>query len=133
MGGSFACIDPAVIRRACACRSERRLAIWLTDGFVGSVWRARCLIPPRFRRTAKVAFVTATLPARSRVIPLECVDRNQRRLQRLCFLRIAWAVPRNGETAWHLNEPPAVPGKEWGKASAAQLNRNLNYAHKIWL
>jgi hypothetical protein len=42
MGGCLACIDPAVIRRACACRSERRLAkrcisIWLTDGFVGSV------------------------------------------------------------------------------------------------
>jgi hypothetical protein len=61
------------------------------------------------------------------------VDRNQRRFQRFCFLRIAWAVPRNGETAWHSNEPAAILGKEWGKASAAQLNRNLNHAHKIWL
>jgi hypothetical protein len=43
------------------------------------------------------------------------------------------AVPRNGETAWHSNEPAAILGKEWGKASAARRSRNLNHAHKVWL
>jgi hypothetical protein len=31
------------------------------------------------------------------------------------------------------NEPVAILGNEWGKASAARRDRNLNRAHKIWL
>jgi hypothetical protein len=40
-------------------------------GFVGAVWRARS---PPFRRTAKVAFVIATLPATPRAVPLETTE-----------------------------------------------------------
>ena len=117
------------IRRACACRSERRLAktrvsIWPT---VGSVSRARCRITPSFRRTPNVAFVTATLPAAPRW-PAEPTEAPA--------VLLADDRRKNGEIAWHSDLPTSPPDprhRNVGNAGAAQLDRNLNHAHKIWL
>ena len=131
--GCFVCSGPAVICRARACRSKRRraktrISIWPTAGFVGSVWRARCRITPTFRRTSKVAFVTATLPATPRW-PVYGTNGGSSGFA-------SREVPRRAATAWHsglLTRPPDPRHRNVGNASAAQLDRNQNHAHQVWL
>jgi hypothetical protein len=80
------------------------------------------LITPSFRRTAKVAFVRATLPATPAWFPQKSfvgpVDRNQRRLQRFCFSRSADGRRKKRRNRFVLrrsNEPAAILGNEWGQ------------------
>src|ERR1700688_4166229 len=84
MGGCFTCIGPAVIRRARACRGAA------ADEEV-------------HLNLAYHWFCRLDLDGKVHAFP---VDRNQRRLQRFCFLRIAWAVQKTVKPLGTQTSPP---------------------------
>jgi hypothetical protein len=120
----------------CACHSERHGEAYLNLAYAGFAG-----LRSSFSEEPKVALVSATPPATPRVVSLEIM-----RCQlpgtnggssdlAFCELHMArrskW---RNRRLALsRFNEPAAILGNEWGKASAARRNRTLNHAHKIWL
>jgi hypothetical protein len=135
---------PAVIRRACACRSERHGEAYLNLAYR---WFCRLALEGKvadhatFLKNRHGRFRDSDASAIPSVVSLEIMrcqlPGTNGGSSDLAFRDLRMA-PRNKWRNRRLalrrsNEPVAILGNESGKASAARRDRNLNRAHKIWL